>query len=336
MLDRAQYPSFAKLLQQFFVDHLVQQKAVSRHTIAAYRDTFQLLLQFAQVAIRKAPTDLTMGDMTAALILGFLDHLEKVRGNSVRSRNARLASIRAFLKYAAHHDFGALATIEQVLAIPMKRHDKPLVGFLSKAEIDAILNAPDPATWTGQRDRAMLALMYNTGARVSEVAVLRLDDLVLGPSSAVHLKGKGRKQRSVPLWRQTAATLRKWVDQIDERDGSRPLFPSATGKPLTRSIIARRLELAVGKAAVAHPELSKRTVSPHIIRHSTAMHLLQSGVDISVIALWLGHESPTTTHVYLSADMVMKEEALLRLQPADVGRARYEAPDNLLAFLKSL
>lgn len=336
MLDRVQYPSFAKLLQQFFVDHLVQQKAVSRHTIAAYRDTFQLLLQFAQVAIRKAPTDLTMGDMNAALILGFLDHLETVRGNSVRSRNARLASIRAFLKYAAHHDFGALATIEQVLAIPMKRHDKPLVGFLSKGEIDAILDAPDPATWTGQRDRAMLALMYNTGARVSEVSVLRLDDLVLGASSVVHLKGKGRKQRSVPLWRQTAATLRKWVDQIDQRDGSRPLFPSATGKPLTRSSIARRLELAVGKAAVAHPELSKRTVSPHIIRHSTAMHLLQSGVDISVIALWLGHESPTTTHVYLSADMAMKEEALLRLQPADVGPGRYKAPDNLLAFLKGL
>lgn len=336
MLDRAQNPSFAKLLQQFFVDHLGQQKAVSRHTIAAYRDTFQLLLQFAQVAIRKAPTDLTMGDMNAALILGFLDHLEKVRGNSERSRNARLASIRAFLKYAAHHDFGALATIEQVLAIPMKRHDKPLVGFLSKGEIDAILNAPDPSTWTGQRDRAMLALMYNTGARVSEVAVLRLDDLVFGPSSVVHLNGKGRKQRSVPLWRQTAATLRKWMDQIDQRDGTRPLFPSATGKPLTRSSIARRLELAAGKAAVTLPELSKRTVSPHIIRHSTAMHLLQSGVDISVIALWLGHESPTTTHVYLSADMVMKEEALLRLQPADVGRARYEAPDNLLAFLKSL
>lgn len=336
MLDRAQNPSFAKLLQQFFVDYLGQQKAVSRHTIAAYRDTFQLLLQFAQVAIRKAPTELTMGDMNAALILGFLDHLEKARGNSVRSRNARLASIRAFLKYAAHHDFGALATIEQVLAIPMKRHDKPLVGFLSKGEIDAILNAPDASTWTGQRDRAMLALMYNTGARVSEVAVLRLDDLVLGPSSVVHLRGKGRKQRSVPLWRQTAATLRKWVDQDDRRNGSRPLFPSATGKPLTRSSIARRLELAVDKAAVTLPELSKRTVSPHIIRHSTAMHLLQSGVDISVIALWLGHESPITTHVYLSADMAMKEEALLRLQPADVGRARYEAPDNLLAFLKNL
>ena len=336
MLDRAQNPSFAKLLQKFFVDHLGQQKAVSRHTIAAYRDTFQLLLQFAQVDIRKAPTDLTMGDMNDALIRRFLYHLETVRGNSVRSRNARLASIRAFLKYAAHHDFGALATIEQVLAIPMKRHDKPLVGFLSKAEIDAILNAPDPVTWTGQRDRAMLTLMYNTGARVSEVAVLRLDDLVLGPSSVVHLKGKGRKQRSVPLWRQTAATLRKWVDQIDQRDGSRPLFPSATGKPLTRSSIARRLELAVGKAAVAHPELSKRTVSPHIIRHSTAMHLLQSGVDISVIALWLGHESPTTTHVYLSADMAMKEEALLRLQPSNVGPGRYKAPDNLLAFLKGL
>ena len=336
MFDRVHRPSFPKLLQQFFVEYLGQQKAVSRHTVAAYRDTFQLLLQFAQSTIGKIPTDMTLEDLNAALILRFLDHLEKGRGNSVRSRNARLASIRAFLKYAAHKDFSALASIEQVLAIPMKRHDKPVVGFLTKAEIDALLTAPDPSTWTGQRDRAMLALMYNTGARVSEVVVLRLGDIVLGPSSVVHLKGKGRKQRSVPLWRQTAATLCKWINRLECQDLTSPLFPSATGRPLTRSSIARRITVAAAKAARVQPELINRVVSPHIVRHSTAMHLLQSGVDISVIALWLGHESPTTTHVYLSADMAMKEEALLRLQPTDVGAARYKAPDNLMAFLKSL
>ena len=336
MRDPAMRPSFPHLLQQFFVEYLGQQKAVSRHTVAAYRDTFQLLLRFAQKTIGKSPTDLHLEDLNAALVLDFLDHLEKERGNSVRSRNARLAAIRAFLKYAAHKDFSAMASIEQVLAVPAKRCDKPVLGFLTKDEIDAIVAAPDPATWVGQRDRAMLALMYNTGARVSEVAGLTLNDIVLGPTSVAHLKGKGRKQRSVPLWQQTASTLRKWIRRLDDPSSSSALFPSTFGQPMTRSSIARRLAVAVACASRAEPRLSNRVVSPHIIRHTTAMHLLQSGVDISVIALWLGHESPATTFIYLSADMKMKEEALLRLQPTVIDTKRFKASDDLLAFLKGL
>lgn len=336
MRDPAMRPSFSRLLQQFFVEYLGQQKAVSRHTVAAYRDTFQLLLRFAQREIGKNPTNLVLEDFSAALILDFLDHLEKERGNSVRSRNARLAAIRAFLKYAAHKDFSALASIEQVLAVPAKRCDKPVLGFLTKPEIDAIVSAPDPITWVGQRDRAMLAFMYNTGARVSEVADLKLGDIVLGPTSVAHLKGKGRKRRSVPLWQQTAATLRQWIRRLEQPDSTSALFPSSFGKPMTRSSIARRLAVAVNHASRAEPTLLNRVVSPHIIRHTTAMHLLHSGVDISVIALWLGHESPATTYIYLSADMKMKEEALLRLQPTVIGTKRFKAPDDLLAFLKGL
>ncbi|MDD7973680.1 tyrosine-type recombinase/integrase [Roseinatronobacter alkalisoli] len=336
MRDPAMRTSFPRLLQQFFVEYLGQQKAVSRHTVAAYRDTFQLLLRFAQRELGKNPTNLVLEDLSAALILDFLDHLEKERGNSVRSRNARLAAIRAFLKYAAHKDFSAMASIEQVLAVPAKRYDKPVLGFLTKPEIDAIVMAPDTATWVGQRDRAMLLLMYNTGARVSEVAGLKLGDIVLGPTSVAHLSGKGRKRRSIPLWQQTAATLRQWIRRLDDPDSSSALFPSTFGKPMTRSSIARRLAVAVTNAGRVEPKLINRVVSPHIIRHTTAMHLLHSGVDISVIALWLGHESPATTYVYLSADMKMKEEALLRLQPSVIDARRYKAPDDLLAFLKGL
>lgn len=275
-------------------------------------------------------------DLDARLILSFLDHLEKERNNGARSRNARLAALRSFLKYAAHHDLTALHVIEQALAIPMKRFDRPVLGFLSRQEMQAILEAPDPRTWAGQRDRTLFSLMYNTGARVSEVIGLRIGDVIINGSAVAHLHGKGRKERSMPLWRSTAGLIRGWKRRLDDVGDEKFLFPNRGGGRMARSNVTQRLELAVSVAAEHHPQLTRRSISPHTIRHTTAMHLLQSGVDIAVIALWLGHESPATTHMYLEADLSMKERALNRLQPAGSSPGRYRPPDQLMQFLQSL
>ncbi|WP_404294736.1 tyrosine-type recombinase/integrase (plasmid) [Microvirga sp. RSM25] len=305
MTDPKLTPSFPILLQRFFVEHLGNQRAVSSRTIAAYRDTFRLLLDFAEATIGKAPTRLILADLDAQLILSFLNHLEKERSNGARTRNARLAALRTFLKYAAHYDLTALPVIEQALAIPMKRFDRPVLGFLSREEMQAILDAPDARTWAGERDRALFSLMYNTGARVSEAIGLRVGEVVDSPAVA-HLRGKGRKDRSVPLWRTTANLIRNWKRRLDCAGEESFLFPNRGGGCMARSNVTQRLELAVSAAAERYPQLARRSISPHTIRHTTAMHLLQSGVDISVIALWLGHESPATTHMYLQADLAMK------------------------------
>jgi len=336
MADPISMPSFSTLLQRFFVEHLGRQRAVSPRTIAAYRDTFRLLLSFAEARIGKAPTALALVDLDARLILGFLDHLEKDRKNGPRSRNARWAALRSFLKYAAHYDLTALPVIEQALAIPMKRFDRPVLGFLSRQEMQAIIEAPDPRTWAGQRDRALFSLMYNTGARVSEVIGLRVGDVIIDGATAAHLRGKGRKERSVPLWRSTASLIRGWKRRLEDTGDDRFLFPSRGGERMARSNVTQRLDLAVSAAAEHHPQLARRSVSPHTIRHTTAMHLLQSGVDITVIALWLGHESPATTHMYLEADLSMKERTLNRLQPIGASPGRYRPPDQLMRFLQSL
>jgi site-specific recombinase XerD len=254
----------------------------------------------------------------------------------VRSRNARLSAIRSFLKYAAHQDLTALAIIEHSLAIPTKRHDKAVLGFLTRPEMEAIIAAPDRRSWVGQRDRTLFSVLYNTGARVSEAINLRVGDVVLDVSPVAHLHGKGRKRRSVPLWKTTAATIQQWIRQLPKASETDFLFPSRSRGKLSRSSVTQRLALSVDHAARQHPQLTNRAISPHTIRHTTAMHLLQSGVDITVIALWLGHESPTTTHMYLEADMAMKEEALNRLQPIEATSSRYRPPDQLLAFLQSL
>ncbi|WP_234791252.1 MULTISPECIES: tyrosine-type recombinase/integrase [Agrobacterium] len=275
-------------------------------------------------------------DLDAPLLLAFLDYLEKERGNSVRSRNARLAAIRTFLKYAGHHDIDALATIERALAIPQKRFDRPMVGFLSRDEIRTIIEAPDPSTWAGQRDRAMFSTLYNTGARVSEMIGVRWGDVVLEGQPAAHLHGKGRKDRSVPLWRPTASLLRSWRRRLGEPPADAMLFPNRSGGHMTRSNVTQRLQLAVEMATREHPALVGRAVTPHVIRHTTAMHLLQSGVDITVIALWLGHEDTATTHMYVEADLTMKEQALMKLQPAGAAPGRFRASDDLMRFLKAL
>jgi site-specific recombinase XerD len=327
--------SFGPVLHAFFLERLVAQRNASPRTVAAYRDGFRLLLQFAQQHLRKAPEALDLQDLDAPLVLAFLDHLERTRHNTIRSRNARFAAIRSFAHFAALTVPTALPSLQRVLAIPMKRFDKPLLGFLSTDEMQAILDAPAPAQWTGQRDRIMLATLYNTGARVSELTGLQVGDVVLDGSACVRLHGKGRKDRSVPLWRTTTTQLRQWLRQIDTRpDG--PLFPSARGGRLTRPAVTARLRLAAQQAAARCPSLANRRVSPHCVRHSTAMHMLQAGVDITVIALWLGHENPSTTHMYVEADLAMKQRALEAVQPPHIKQARYQPTDRLLAFLQRL
>lgn len=327
--------SFPTLLQQFFLERLMEQRNVSPQTVAAYRDSFRLLLQFAQDQLGKTPERLALIDLDAPLILAFLNNLESERHNTVRTRNARFAAIRSFLHFAAQKDPTALPAIQRVMAIPMKRFDKPMLGFLSRTEMQAVLDAPDTATWCGQRDRVMFATLYNTGGRVSEITGMQVADVVLEGCAAARIRGKGRKERSVPLWRTTAAEIRRWLPNIDSRP-DRPLFPSRSGMQLTRPAVMARLHLAVKSAASVCPQLAKRRVSPHSIRHSTAMHMLQGGVDITVIALWLGHESLTTTHMYVEADLAMKERALNAVQPPHLKQKRYRPTDSVLHFLQTL
>lgn len=329
-------PNLAAFLQQFFVDYLMQQRHASLRTIAAYRDSFQLLLTFAERRLGKKPVALLLDDLNAALILEFLNHLEHDRNNSIRSRNARFAAIRSFMHYVGRKHPPMLCLAQSVLVIPMKRFDRPLIGFLSREQIEGLLEAPDANTWSGHRDRVMFAMLYNTGARVSELIRMRAADLSLAPPTAtIRILGKGRKERCIPLWRSTAMQIRRWL-KICPRAPEQPLFPNRAGGELTRAGVSERLKLAAHEATRLFPELAKMRISPHILRHSTAMHLLQSGVDITVIALWLGHENPATTHTYIEADLAMKERALQALQHPRSKPLRYRADDRLLQFLQSL
>jgi site-specific recombinase XerD len=326
---------FATLVRQFFCQRLIAQQNASARTVASYRDTFRLLLGFFAQSRGRPPTTLGMADLDTPVILAFLDHLEQVRGNCIRTRNARLAGLRSFLKFAAARDPACLPAVQRVLAIPMKRFERPLLGYLSREEMAAILAAPDGSTWSGQRDRVLFALMYNTGARVSEAIGLRRSDVELAPSRTARIEGKGRKQRVIPLWPSTAARLREWLPRIGP-DPGQPLFPNAHGGPLSRSGVEDRLREAVRLAAANCPTLGGRRISPHTLRHTTAMHLLQSGVDITVIALWLGHEGTETTHQYVEADLAMKERVLSRIEEPPSLPLRYQAGDELLRFLDEL
>lgn len=329
-------PSFAALVQAYFTEYLAQQRALSPLTIAAYRDGFVLFLGFAESRLSKSPVEMTLSDITPELIIAFLDHLERQRNNAVRSRNARLAALRSFLKFAAHRDVASLQVIERALGVPTKRFEHSMFGYLSREEMLAVIGTPGES-WLSQRDHVLFLLMYNTGARVSEIIGITVSELVLDESAAcVHLHGKGRKQRSVPLWRSTVKTVRAWLRLNLQFEMVSPLLPNQNGQAMTRSNVTKRLALAVQRASTSLPELSTRHISPHTIRHTTAMHLLQAGVDISVIALWLGHESPVTTHHYVEADLAMKERALATLHEPDTKIQRYRAPDSLIAFLKTL
>jgi site-specific recombinase XerD len=328
-------PSFAALVQSFFTEHLTQQRAVSPRTVATYRDGFVLFLDFATTHLRKQPTTMKLQDITPALILAFLDHLEQDRGNAVRTRNARLAALRAFLKFAGHRDVNALHVVEQALGVPMKRFERPMLGFLSREEMLAIIGKPG-SSWISQRDHLLLHMLYNTGARVSEIIGVRLADVVLDGAACVHLHGKGRKQRTMPLWRSTVKAVRSWLRFNPDLLPASALLPNRDGHTMTRTNVAQRLALAVAAATPKVPSLRDRHISPHTIRHTTAMHLLQSGEPIDGIALWLGHESPTTTHQYTQANLAMKEKALARMQDPDTASRRFRASDSLLEFLKGL
>jgi site-specific recombinase XerD len=328
-------PSFSSLVQSFFTEYLTQQRAMSPQTVAAYRDAFVLFLDFATAHLHRQPTTMRLQDITPELILAFLDHLERDRGNAVRTRNARLAALRAFLKFAGHRDVDALHVVEQALGVPMKRFERPMLGFLSREEMLAIIGKPGP-NWTSQRDHLLLHMLYNTGARVSEIIGVRLADVVLDGAACVHLHGKGRKQRTMPLWRSTVKALRAWLRLNPELVSTSALLPNRDGRTMTRTNVTQRMALAVAAATPAMPSLRDRHISPHTVRHTTAMHLLQSGERIDVIALWLGHESPTTTHQYAEADLEMKQKALAKLQDPDTAAKRFRATDSLLEFLKTL
>jgi integrase/recombinase XerD len=329
-------PPLAPLVRRFFLDRLVRQRNVSPATVVAYRDAFRLLFRFAECRLDRPPASLVVDDFDSALVLAFLDHLEQARKNAVRSRNARLAAVRSFARYVSTEEPTALPVVQRILAIPVKRHHRPVLGFLARDEIQAVLDAPNPSTWSGQRDRALFLTLYNTGARISEALDLHAEDVrVDGTPAVVRLRGKGRKERTVPLWPRTARMLATWLRR---RGGSTadPLFPNRHRERLSRSGAAHRLVLALAQASLACPSLRGRQVSLHTVRHTTAMHLLQSGTDSAVIALWLGHESPTTTHAYLEADLAMKELALSRVDPPTTSTRRFKPSDEVLAFLDGL
>jgi len=328
-------PSFAALVQQFFTEYLVAQRAVSPRTVASYRDALMLFLDFAGSKLGKAPTAMRLADVQSDLILAFLDHLEHVRKNAVRSRNLRLTALRAFLKFAGRRDVTSLHDVERALAVPMKRFERPMLGFLTRAEMVAVLGQPGES-WSSQRDHLLLAMLYNTAARVSEIIGVRVVDVVLDGGACVHLLGKGRKLRSIPLWDATVVEIRAWLRLNPALRGEAALLPNRDGQAMSRSNVAQRLDIAVTRAAAEQPSLLKKPVSPHTLRHTSAMHLLQSGVPFNVIALWLGHESTTTTHRYVEADLAMKEKALGRLEAPDTKLRRYRAPDSLMRFLQTL
>jgi site-specific recombinase XerD len=306
----------APILQGFFTDRLARQKKASPHTVAAYRDTCKLLLVFAQQRTGKAPSSLSVTDLDAALIGAFLQHLEDNRGNGSATRNARLAAIHSLFSYAAPRMPEHAATISQVLAIPPRRRERAIVSYLTPDETDALLAAPDRATWHGRRDHALLLVAVQTGLRVSELTGLTRQDAHLGAGPHVRCHGKGRKDRATPLTSQTVKTLRTWLAELGS-DPAAPLFPTQTGSQLSRDAVERLVSKQAAAAEANCPSIKNKHVTPHTLRHTAAMALLKAGVDTSVIALWLGHEDAETTQVYLHADMSIKEQALARVHPPD-------------------
>jgi site-specific recombinase XerD len=327
--------ALAPTLQSFFTDRLIRQRQASGHTVAAYRDTWRLLLGYAATRTGSPPSQLDLADLDAPLIAAFLDHLELERGNSVRTRNARLAAIHSLFRFAALAHPEHAASISRVLAIPPKRFDRALITYLTEPEVDALLACCDQATWTGRRDHALLLLAVQTGLRISELTGLTRDDVHLdaGPHVACH--GKGRKDRITPLTSETVATLRDW---LSEHNGSPdlPLFPTRRGTRLSRDAIEHRLAHYTEKAAGGCPSLHGKAITAHVLRHTTAMRLLHAGIDTSVIALWLGHVSVETTQIYLHADLNLKERALARTRPPNGRTGRYQPSDNLIAWLDGL
>lgn len=327
--------SFPALLEGFFTERLQRQKQVSTHTIASYRDTFCLLLRYVQQQLHKPPSALSLADLNAPVISTFLDYLERERGLSARSRNVRLAAIHSFFRYCALQAPSYSGLIQQVLAIPSKRYERHPIEFLTRPEIEALLAAPDQSGWTGRRDRTLLVLAIQTGLRVSELIGLRWQDITLGTGAHVRCEGKGRKARCTPLRKDAIAALRAWHRE-QQPSSNTPIFPNARGRPLSRDGVAYLLAQHVATAQQSCPSLERKRITPHVLRHSAAMELLQSGVDCAVIALWLGHETMDTTQMYLHASLELKQRALDKTTPVKGSPGRYRPDDELLAFLKSL
>ena len=332
MKTSAQFP---ELLQRFFTDRLAHERQASPHTIASYRDTFRLMLKFANERLEKPPSAMEIVDLDAPFIGAFLSHLEKDRGIGARSRNVRLAAIHSFFRYVALNEPAYSALAQSVLAIPSKRFNRTAIDFLTDSESDALLSAPDRSTWGGHRDYILLFTAIQTGLRVSELIGLRCEDVILGAGAHLRCRGKGRKERSTPLRKEAASAIAAWMRRRTGEPGE-PLFPNARGGRLTRDGVEYLLNKHVATAARICPSIQSKRVSAHVLRHTLAMNLLQHGIDRSVIALWLGHESVATTQMYLHADMTLKERALAKLDPATPKPARYHPDDRLLAFLKSL
>jgi integrase/recombinase XerD len=325
----------ASLLEVFFTERLQHHRNASPNTIAAYRDTFRLLLAFVQQRLRKPPSALLLAELDAALIGAFLLHLEKQRRNSIRTRNARLAAIHSFFRYVALQEPALSATCQRVLAIPTKKAERKLITSLTRPEQEALLVAPDRTTWLGRRDHAIIMLLLQTGLRVSELRDLRCEDVVLTRGAHVRCRGKGRKERITPLTRETVSVIKAW---LAERDGlpAEPAFPSRRGTVLSRDAVERLVTKYADVASTACNSFRSKRVTPHVLRHTTAVSLLQARIDRAVIALWLGHESIETTQMYLDADLSMKERALARTAPLRAGPGRFRPADSLLAFLSGL
>lgn len=328
-------PTFAGLLQGFFTQRLMRQRQASPHTIASYRDAFRLLLRFVQGQLRKAPSALLLEDVDAPLILAFLDELESTRGITTRTRNLRLTAIHSFFRYVAFEAPTHAAQVQRVLAIPTKRFTRTLVPFLNRREVDALLAAPDQRVWSGRRDHALMLLAVQTGLRLSELTGLRPEDVQFGPGAHVRVIGKGRKERCTPLSKNTRVVLGAWMRE-PPRAPDQPLFPNARGGRLSAHGVHYLLSKHVEAAAKICPSIRTKRVSPHVLRHTTAMDLLQEGVEQRALALWLGHESVETTQMYLDANLELKQEILDKTTPPTGKPGRYRPDDKLLAFLKGL
>jgi integrase/recombinase XerD len=328
--------SFQSLVQRFFTDRLLKQLGASSHTIAAYRDAFRLLLQFASECLRRAPSELRMEDIDAPFLGKFLENLELTRGNCARTRNNRLAALHAFFQYVSVSEPALALQCQRILAIPSKRYERGPVEFLTEEESAALVAAPDPHTWIGRRDRTLLLVAVQTGLRNSEITSLRRQDVELGIGAHVRCIGKGRKMRCTPLRPDVVAVLKEWLSQQQGGRPEDPVFPSSNGGRLSADALQRLVCRHVATARRICPSLTGKRVTPHTLRHGAAMALLRHGVDLSVIALWLGHESTETTQMYLHADMQLKERALAHVSPSNLIPARFRPPDALLAFLENL
>jgi site-specific recombinase XerD len=328
-------PTFPILLERFFTQRLMQQREASAHTIASYRDTFRLLLKFVQKRLCKAPCTLSLEDIDARIVVDFLAELEKVRKVTARTRNLRLTAIHSFFRYVAFEAPAHAAQIQRVLAIPSKRFARKLVPFLNRPEVDALLAAPDQRTWSGRRDHALILLAVQTGLRLSELTGLRREDLHLETGAHVRVIGKGRKERCTPLSKNTRSVLAAWLREPPKQP-QQPVFPNARGARLSAHGVHYLVAKHVAAATRTCPSLGSKRVSPHVLRHAAAMDLLQQGIDRSVIALWLGHESIETTQMYLDADLELKQRVLDTVAPPNGKPGRYRPGDKLLAFLNSL